>query len=83
MTKIEKWIEEKCPNYKVNIYKGFVEDKSTQAIYKIGARAAAKHILEECGVLEALEEIANECIDVKERLLAQDCLNKIKGEKSD
>lgn len=59
-TPIEKWIEESCPNYKLTRNDlNFVDDERAIAIYKIGAKNAAHHILEELGVLESLTAAVN------------------------
>lgn len=53
-TKIEKWIEERTPNFMTDSNHDFVSNDKMKDAYRNGARAATKYILEELGVLECL-----------------------------
>ena len=79
MTKIEKWIEEQFEPGNASY-----NSKSISRVQKQAARETAKYILEECGVREALEPLADGwIIESSDRVKAKEALNKIKGEKSD
>ena len=78
MIKIEKWIEERFPNRQVG-YIAQINKAKQEA-----AKETAKYILEECGVLEALEEGAQLAYHYNEEasfVKIKEALNKIKGEK--
>ena len=100
MTKIEKWIEERfpLPDESDGIPKKR-EAWDWAYLERLAAKETAKYILEECGVLEALEHYGSDehiyyvvkagkdgtssAIISDGPDMAKEALNKIKGEKSE
>ena len=95
MTKIEKWIEENKPQTSDDIYDvRFTILEDEVKAWELGAKMTAKYILEECGVLEALEDLVlyfndrpspDSDWEIDQKVLEKGvkALNKIKGEKKD